>query len=164
MKKVLALAAILAAGGWFAVQSFSHCEVPCGIYDDDMRFDMMAESFNTIEKAMNQINELSADPGKNANQLIRWVMTKEDHAGKVRDILTEYFLDQRTKPVEKGEEGYSGYQQQLELLHRMMVEVMKCKQTTDLAHVASLRELKDKYYASFFGPGHEKHTHEPHNK
>jgi len=34
---------------------FSHCEVPCGIYDDEMRFTMVEEHIKTIEKAMNPL-------------------------------------------------------------------------------------------------------------
>ena len=29
---------------------FSHCEIPCGIYDDPMRLDMMAEHITTITR------------------------------------------------------------------------------------------------------------------
>ena len=36
----------------------AHCEVPCGIYDDTMRLDQIAEHVKTIEKSMNQINAL----------------------------------------------------------------------------------------------------------
>ncbi|MDY6953871.1 MAG: superoxide dismutase [Ni], partial [Thermodesulfobacteriota bacterium] len=33
----------------------AHCEIPCGIYDDQMRIDMIAEHITTIEKSMKQI-------------------------------------------------------------------------------------------------------------
>jgi hypothetical protein len=39
---------------------FSHCQIPCGIYDDQARLDMMAEHIGTIEKSINQVNEISA--------------------------------------------------------------------------------------------------------
>ena len=47
---VLLFAALFAASGVFA-----HCEIPCGIYGDDMRFEMMGEHIRTIEKSMNMI-------------------------------------------------------------------------------------------------------------
>lgn len=49
----------------------SHCEISCGIYNDPMRLDMMAEHIKNIEKSMNQLNQLSAENDKNYNQLIR---------------------------------------------------------------------------------------------
>jgi len=138
----------------------AHCELPCGIYGDEMRFDMIDEDLETIAKSMRQIQELSQDPAANANQLVRWVMNKEEHAEKLREILTVYFLDQRVKPVDDtGSDAYQTYRDQLETLHRMMVQVMKCTQTTDLAHVDELKQLKDRFYDLYFGPDHEKHTH-----
>ena len=33
----------------------SHCQIPCGIYGDDARFEELAEHIRTIEKSMAQI-------------------------------------------------------------------------------------------------------------
>ena len=41
----------------------AHCQIPCGIYGDIMRIDMLREHITTIEKSMTQINELSKDSG-----------------------------------------------------------------------------------------------------
>ena len=121
-----------------AFNASAHCEIPCGIYTDEMRVQMIEEHCTTIEKSMAQIAELSADAGKNANQLARWVVNKEDHANQVQHIVTQYFMTQRIKP------GQDKYAEKLALLHGMLIEAMKCKQTTDAAHVARLREqLKD---------------------
>ena len=38
---------------------FGHCQVPCGIYDDAVRIVLLKEHVATIEKAMNQIEQLS---------------------------------------------------------------------------------------------------------
>jgi len=66
----------------------SHCQVPCGIYDDPARLKMIAEHITTIEKSMNEINTLSAEPGKNINQLVRWVDNKDNHADQLSEIVT----------------------------------------------------------------------------
>ncbi len=50
---VLGLVVILGPFG------YSHCQVPCGIYDDEARFGAIREHVATIEKSMNSINELS---------------------------------------------------------------------------------------------------------
>ena len=36
----------------------AHCEVPCGIYADQRRFEEMLEDTSTIAKGIDQINEL----------------------------------------------------------------------------------------------------------
>ncbi len=139
----------------FSIKTFSHCEIPCGIYGDEMRFEMIKEHVTTIEKSMQQIEELSADPKENANQLTRWISNKEKHANELQHIVTQYFMTQRVIPADEGDENYAKYQKQLELLHKMLVHAMKSKQTTDLEHVEELRSLLNKYHKVYFGDDHE---------
>jgi hypothetical protein len=120
----------------------AHCQVPCGIYGDDARFEAMFEDVTTIEKSMVKINQLGEDAGKNINQLIRWVDTKELHADKLTEIVTAYFLTQRIKPVDATDKkAHDTYLKKLELLHNIMVQAMKCKQTTDIEHVKKLHDF-----------------------
>jgi len=131
--------------------AFAHCEIPCGIYDDEARLNLMAEHITTIEKSMANINDLSAAGEKNYNQLVRWVMNKEDHATKFMNIVTQYFMTQRIKVVAPGADGYDNYVEKVTLLHGMLRTSMKCKQTTDAANVAALskqlKEFRDLYIA-----------------
>ena len=54
----------------------AHCEVPCGIYDDQARFQQMLEDTKTIAKASDQIHLLATESSpQNMNQLVRWVTT-----------------------------------------------------------------------------------------
>nr|ABV72530.1 ubiquitin [Heterocapsa triquetra] len=77
-----------------------HCQVPCGIFDDPKLVADVKEAIATIKKAMVQINELSAKlDAQNINQMTRWVNTKEEHAGKIISLMSEYCLCQRVKPV-----------------------------------------------------------------
>ena len=147
--------------GALAVPVLSHCQVPCGIYNDQMRFDMIAEHITTIEKSMKEIEKLSADDEKNHNQITRWVANKDDHADQLSHIVTYYFLAQRIAPVDPGDAAaHAGYLNKLELLHRMVVGAMKAKQTTDLGHVAELRELSKAFQEVYFGQTGEE-AHEP---
>ncbi|MEW6411974.1 MAG: superoxide dismutase [Ni] [Candidatus Zixiibacteriota bacterium] len=135
--------------------AWSHCEIPCGIYDDSVRVTLMREDITTIEKSMDEINKLSAEGDKNYNQLVRWITNKEAHADKLMGIVTQYFMTQRIKPATADNaQAYEKYQEEISLLHQMLVSAMKCKQTTDKAHTAKLRELVDKFAASYFD-----HTH-----
>ena len=104
----------------------AHCQVPCGVYGDSARFTQMLEDQNTIAKAIAQINDLAdKKDGKSANQLARWVSTKEDHANKIQKIIAEYFLTQRIKS------SSDNYADLLKGAHGVMVAAMKCKQGTD---------------------------------
>ncbi len=127
---------------------WAHCEIPCGIYGDELRFSMIEEDITTIEKSMKKIAELSGD-GANVNQLTRWVNNKENHADRIREIVTQYFLTQRIKLPPPDNEGQAAYKNQLALLHQMLVYAMKCKQTTDTANVDKLRALAQEFKQAY---------------
>lgn len=129
----------------------AHCQVPCGIYGDSLRIDLMQEHTETIEKSMNSIMELKKADDINYNQLVRWINNKDEHANKFSEIVTYYFLAQRIKPVDQNnEQAYKKYQTHLELLHKMMVYAMRAKQTTDLKNVETLRDLIKQFEDSYF--------------
>jgi len=130
----------------------AHCQIPCGIYNDPMRFTMLEEHIVTIEKSMNLITELAKEPGEHANQLIRWTLNKEKHADEFAEIVTQYFLQQRIKPVESLETpAGTKYVEKLRLCHEMLVASMKAKQTTDLEHVEKLRAGLAQFREAYFG-------------
>lgn len=122
----------------------AHCQVPCGIYDDHNRVHEMREDVTTIEKAMKQIRELSGkkDP-QSQNQLVRWVVTKEQHAEKIMRTIADYFMAQKIKPAQGNKKAQQAYLQKLERHHRVMVAAMVCKQTTDLKNAKALGKAID---------------------
>lgn len=130
-----------------ALNTQAHCQIPCGIYDDATRFTLMREHVATIEKSMNEITKLSAEIPQNSNQLIRWVDNKEEHADKLTEIVTTYFLAQRIKATEPAEK----YKTELKLLHGIIVQAMKAKQTVNLEHVQTLRQLIDDFEHVYTG-------------
>lgn len=134
--------------------AFSHCEIPCGIYDDPMRLNIMAEHITTIEKSMKEIQALSTQGDKNYNQLVRWIVNKDNHADYLSEIVTQYFMTQRIKPTDESDQkAYKEYINKLTLLHKMMVFSMKCKQTTDLQNVEQLRTCLDRFKTAYLGTG-----------
>lgn len=118
-----------------AVTAMAHCQVPCGIYDDSARVKSMLEDVTTIEKS---VSELQAIAGKNdpqsINQKVRWVMNKEQHAQRIIDTISDYFLTQRVKS------GQKDYAARLINHHQVIVAAMKAKQSAKLAPVNDLRE------------------------
>ena len=152
MKKLIVITALVAALGVLATMAFSHCEVPCGIYGDQTRFTLLEEHITTIEKAMGQIEQISKDKDINHNQMVRWINTKEEHAGEIQHIVTQYFMTQRVKPAAPEDEAkYAKYVHELTLLHQTLVAAMKTKQTTDSANAAKLRSIVGQFKTSYLG-------------
>jgi len=143
-KRLLQMAMVLSCIFFLAGGVAAHCEIPCGIYDDEARIAMLLEHVATIEKSMNQITTIEKDKEHNPNQLIRWVMNKEKHADELQEIVTQYFMTQRIKFDTKA------YDKKLALLHQMLVYAMKCKQTTDLANTAKLTAVIDEFKQLYF--------------
>ena len=130
---------------------FSHCEIPCGIYNDEMRFTMIEEHITTIEKATKEIEHLSGHQPINFNQIVRWVTNKEKHAEEIQHIVSQYFLTQRVKLVEKGDDkAHKMRMEHLSLCHEILVYTMKTKQTTDLLNVEKLKTAGKAFKDSYF--------------
>ena len=147
MQRILFAALVLSlttlAGGRTAD---AHCEVPCGIYGDQARFEQMLENTTTIEKAMGQVNALAGKTdGPSANQLVRWVNTKEEHATKTQHIIAQYFMSQRLKPA------MENYVPKLVAAHAVMRAAMKCKQTTEAKDAAALKEAILAFHKAYAG-------------
>ena len=126
----------------FNAAAYPHCQIPCGIYDDNARFVRIAENITTIEKSMNNIIELSQEEKPVYNQIVRGVNNKDEHAEDIIEIATNYFLAQRVEPGE-------GNEMKLDLLHKMIYSSMKAKQTTELKYVAELRMILVDFQAAY---------------
>ena len=126
--------------------TFAHCQVPCGIYGDQNRFEQMLEDQSTIEKASKLINELSGKKdAQSQNQLSRWVATKESHATAIQKTIADYFMAQRIKASD------SKYIEKLTKAHSVMVAAMKCKQSVDAETSASLKQAILSFHKSYEG-------------
>ncbi len=122
----------------------SHCQLPCGIYDDHARVHSMLEDADTIQKTVILIKDNSGknDPQSN-NQLVRSIANKESHAQSIIETISDYFLTQRVKPSQ------DDYTERLKKHHAVIIASMKAKQNSDLQHVDDLKativELEEYY-------------------
>jgi nickel superoxide dismutase len=158
MKKTIFITIFLLITLATGQNAFSHCQIPCGIYDDQARFTMIEENILTIEKSMKQIVELSKQSDKNFNQIVRWILNKENHADEIAHLVSYYFLAQRVKLVDSEDtEAHKEYLAKITLLHKMIVYAMKAKQTTDLTHAEKMRSLLQKFHKLYFGKDAAKH-------
>merc|ERR1719350_270678 len=124
--------------------AFCHCQVPCGIYDDEGRISQLREDLTTITKAIKNIGSLSGSHSPdNVNQLVRWINVKEEHASHIITTVAEYFLTQKVKTVDQGSDGYEDYLAILEAHHRVMKAAMVCKQKPTEASVHGLQHALD---------------------
>lgn len=124
----------------------AHCQVPCGIYGDQRRFEEMLEDTQTIAKCIDQIGELSGTHDATGhNQLARWVMTKEDHANNIQKITADYFLAQRIKS------DNPRYVAQLKAAHGVIVAAMKSKQAADPKTADALEKAIKDLHAAYEG-------------
>ncbi len=140
--------AVLVAGLASPSVALAHCQVPCGIYGDQLRFEQLLEDTKTIAKAQTQLNELLAGgqpTAQSVNQMARWVMTKEEHAGKVQDTMQAYFLAQRIKA------DSPRYVEQLKAAHAVITSAMKCKQSADAATAEALEKAVFDLYRAYEG-------------
>ena len=135
----------------FPLFVYAHCQVPCGVYTDEMRFQMIEEDLQTIEKAMTKITELSSAEKPDYALITRWTNTKEEHASKIQTIVSEYFMTQRIKA------DASQYVEKIRNLHAMLISAMKCKQTVDPANVVESRRLAKTFHDLYLGKA--KHDH-----
>ena len=159
--KKIVLGTLFVSAVVFGSLAYSHCQISCGIYDDEARFNMISEHITTIEKSMKLIEELSNQDVINANQIVRWVNNKEEHADEISHIITYYFMAQRIKTASEGNvQEYKKYVRKLTLLHEMLVTTMKAKQTTDTANVVKLRTLLSRFHEAYSGKAaKQEHPH-----
>ena len=125
----------------------AHCQIPCGIYDDDARITLLFEHAKTIRKSVNEINAIENSQIRK-NQLTRWVMNKEQHATEIQKIMNAYFLAQRIK-LPKEKKSSKKYMKLLSTSHKVIVAAMKTKQSSTLKSVdfltQSLEDFKQVY-------------------
>ena len=137
-----------------AADLHAHCQVPCGIYDDAARIDLLREDAKTILKAVTKIGELAGkQDAQSMNQLSRWVANKEKHAANIIEVMADYFLAQRIKPVAASTDGHVEYLEKLEDHHAVIVAAMKTKQKADSGAVNELSAALD-VLASYYPHEH----------
>ena len=146
MKLSSVLLATLIFSGSIVNQAQAHCQVPCGIFEDQRRFQEMLEDCKTIAKASAQINELAGkSDALSLNQLTRWVATKEEHAVRIQETVAQYFLAQRIKA------DADRYQERLVAAHGVIVAAMKSKQTVDAESAETLNAAILDLYRAYEG-------------
>lgn len=155
MKSTLAVALGVAMLALVAAKpAQAHCQIPCGIFDDMLRIDMMTEDITTIERSIKAIADLAGKTSAaDINQVVRWVENKDHHADLLAETVSEYFLRQRVKaPAGDDAAAAKKYADQLIALHGLLVTSMKAKQAVDLDTVKAMRDQLERFKSLYFTP------------
>lgn len=127
----------------------AHCQMPCGIYHDDIVYDQVDQYVETMYKGMTMLNDSKFDTVHSKNEFIRWVINKEKSSDEVAQLLTSYFLQQKIKPDEEDTD------KRLKMTHRLLVMLVLIKQNTDRKFVEDFSAEWDKFKLMFHIEGYE---------
>ncbi len=127
----------------------AHCQMPCGIYHDNMVYDQIDQYAEAMYKAVSEISSNPANSPKDRNQLVRWVLEKEKESDVATHMITSYFLQQRIKP---GEEGTIP---KVVSAQKLLYLIVKIKQNTDKQPVFEFMEEWENFKNMFPHDGYK---------
>jgi nickel superoxide dismutase len=154
--KIIYLLTFALASIFSSASLSAHCQVPCGIYGDELKFGELEQHVETIAKSSAMIREIAAKEhltAQDQQQLVRWTNNKETHAQKIIDEAANYFLAQRIKT------DADHYADKLAVLHSIIVYSMKSKQSVEAEPVETLSKQLAKFKELYLDHSHEHHTH-----
>ncbi len=127
----------------------AHCQMPCGIYHDDMVFDQIDQYIETMYKGIFVINDSKFATTHDRNETIRWVILKEKASDETALLITQYFLQQKIKPDEPDTN------KRLVNAHKLLFLIVAIKQNADLQTVKNFSAEWEKFKLMFHREGYE---------
>lgn len=122
---------------------YGHCQLPCGIYDNDLIFNYVNQYIETMQKACDEIETLKTESAQDRAQFVRWVVLKDDESNKVADLVTSYFLQQVIKP-EKEDTN-----KKVMAVYGLLQQLAKIKQTANVDPVNKFLEMWREFVLMF---------------
>ena len=133
----------------FSTDLSAHCQMPCGIYHDDMVYDQIDQYTETMYKGISVMNDTKFQTAKERNEFVRWTIQKEEASDEVASLLTKYFMQQKIKP------GEPDTGKRLDSLHKMLFLLVAIKQNVDLEFVKEFTEEWERFKLMFHREGYE---------
>jgi nickel superoxide dismutase len=127
----------------------AHCQMPCGIYHDDMIYDQIDQFVETVYKGISVMNDSKFSTVKEKNEFVRWVMQKEKACNEAAELILRYFLQQKIKPDE------DDTVKRLVSAHKLLFMLMTIKQNTDLEFIKQFNAEWEKFKLMFHREGYE---------
>lgn len=103
----------------------AHCQMPCGIYNDQMVYDQINQFYLTVFKAVKNMEALKADSLEDRNKFVRWVITKDRLCDETAELITKFFLQQKIQPIDDNVDL-------LKSLHKLLFLLVAIKQNVDI--------------------------------
>ncbi len=127
----------------------AHCQMPCGIYHDDMVFDQVDQYVETMYKACSILNNNKFASVHDHLEFTRWVINTEEMSNDTAELFLKYFLQQKIKP------GESDTPQKLNSIHKLLFLIVQIKQNCDQKIVLQFGEEWENFKDIFHPQGYE---------
>ncbi len=142
MKKralLLGIAALICQTGAL----IAHCQMPCGIYHDEMVFNQIDQYIETMYKGMTELKTSKFATPMERNNFTRWVLLKETASDEMANLITQYFLQQKIKP------GEPDTAKRLVSAHKMLFELTAIKQNVEVKMVEDFADEWENFKQMF---------------
>lgn len=130
-------------------QLMAHCQMPCGIYHDEMVFDQIDQFVETTVKGISVLNDNKFSTIQQRNEFVRWIMQKEKSSNDVAELILVYFLQQKIKPNEEDTA------KRVLSAHLLLFYLVQIKQTVDLKVVNDFYEEWERFKLMFHIEGYK---------
>ncbi len=147
MKKMMSLLALLTITV-SDVTLGAHCQLPCGIYHDEVIFGRIDQYVETMYKGVSVLKTNKFNDPKDRNEFVRWVMQKDQASDEAANLILKYFLQQKMKP---GDEDTT---KQLISAHKLLFLTVSIKQGVDLQFVEDFSDEWEKFKLMFHLEGY----------
>lgn len=142
------LAGIIAAALMKGVLS-AHCQMPCGIYHDELVYNQIDQYAETMYKAVAVLNDNHFETVRDKNEFVRWVTQKDSASDEIASVICRYFLQQKIKP------GEDDTAKKLEAAHKLLFGCVLIKQNADIKFVEAFTDDWEKFKLMFHVEGYE---------
>lgn len=127
----------------------AHCQLPCGVYHDDLVFDQIDQYIETMYKGVTVLTDTKFSTVGERNETIRWVLQKDHASDEAAHTIMTYFLQQKIKP------GEADTEKKVISAHKLLFLLVKIKQNVDRNIVLEFSEEWDKFKGMFHREGYE---------
>jgi nickel superoxide dismutase len=127
----------------------AHCQMPCGVYHDNMVYDMIDQYVETMYKGMSVLKDSKFHGTHDWNEFIRWVILKEKESDETAKLIMTYFLQQKIKP------GEADNAKKLESAHKLLFLLVGIKQNTDVKFVKEFLDEWEDFKEMFHVEGYQ---------
>lgn len=149
MLKRLVFSGMILAACCFQNSLTAHCQMPCGIYHDDMVFDQIDQYVETMVKGISVLSESKFQTLQERNECIRWIYQKENSSNETAHLICSYFLQQKIKPNEEDTT------KRVLSAHKLLFLLVQIKQTADLKILNEFYEEWERFKLFFHIEGYE---------